>query len=159
MHMSEVVERRRRAIADLIRSRAPSSQEELGALLEQRGFAVTQATISRDLEHLGAVKLRRESGMSYVLGGAFEPFGPSGPGLSRLLADWVSTIECALNLVVIKTPPGSAHLIGAALDQGKLAQVVGTVSGDDTIFVACRGVSEAAELAEHLDALRTGSLQ
>jgi transcriptional regulator of arginine metabolism len=67
-----------------------------------------------------------------------------------VLRDWVRSIDVAANLVVIKTPPGSAHLIGVALDQSDLPEVIGTICGDDTIFVACREAAEAQALAAKL---------
>jgi transcriptional regulator of arginine metabolism len=69
--------------------------------------------------------------------------------LAAVFRDWVRSIEPAANLVVIKTPPGSAHLVGVALDNSDLTEIVGTICGDDTIFVACRG-AEAQALAAKL---------
>lgn len=145
MHMNDLKERRRRAIADLIRSDAPSSQEELAERLGALGFAATQATISRDLEQIGAVKIRRDGHLSYAL-----PEGTAsgaGPHLAAVFRDWVRSIDTAANLVVIKTPPGSAHLLGVALDSSDLPQIVGTICGDDTTFIACRSAGEAEALA------------
>jgi transcriptional regulator of arginine metabolism len=146
--MVDLKERRQRAIADLIRSNALSSQEELAERLGSLGFATTQATISRDLEQIGAVKLRRNGQLSYALpeGARTEP----SPRLSSVFRDWVRSIEPAANLVVIKTPPGSAHLVGVALDNSDLSEVLGTICGDDTIFVACRSGGEAAALSSKL---------
>src|SRR5882757_5504394 len=108
MRMSESKEQRQRAITDLIRSRAPSNQEELAERLAALGYADTQATISRDLGEVGAVKVRRSGQVSYALP---DQVGRSaGPDLAAVFRNWVRTIEDAGNLVVIKTPPGSAHL-------------------------------------------------
>ncbi len=146
MHMNaDLKERRQRAIADLIRANALASQEELAERLAALGYAVTQAAISRDLEQIGAVKVRREGQLSYALPQQFRT--PSTPPLEAVLRQWVSTIDVAMNLVVIKTPPGSAHLIGVALDRSDIPAVVGTICGDDTIFVACRTPADAQELA------------
>ena len=147
--MTDLKERRHRAIAQLIRANALSSQEELADRLGSLGFAATQATISRDLEQIGAVKVRRNGQLSYALPEA-APSAPS-PGLASVFRDWVRSVEPAANLVVIKTPPGSAHLIGVALDNADLAEVVGTICGDDTIFVACRSDAEAGALAARLE--------
>lgn len=153
MRMSDLKERRHRAIADLIRSHALSSQEELAERLGSQGFAVTQATISRDLEQIGAVKIRRDGQLSYALSEiAREVFSPR---LAAVFRDWVRSVEPASNLVVIKTPPGSAHLVGVVLDQSELPEIVGTICGDDTIFVACRSSGEA----EALTAKLAGELQ
>lgn len=143
--MAELKERRQRAIADLIRSSSLASQEELAERLAGEGFAVTQATVSRDLEQIGAVKVRRNGQLSYALPTdvRMEP----NPRLAAVFRDWVRSVEPAANLVVIKTPPGSAHLVGVVLDQSELAEIAGTICGDDTIFIACRGAEEAASLS------------
>jgi transcriptional regulator of arginine metabolism len=143
--MNDLKERRQRAIAELIRSDALSSQEELAERLGALGFAVTQATISRDLEQIGAVKVRRDGQLSYVL--PEQVRAPSAPPVEAMLRQWAASIEIAMNMVVIKTPPGSAHLIGVALDQSEIPAVVGTICGDDTVFVACRSVDDAVQLA------------
>src|SRR3982751_1521220 len=103
MRMTDLKERRRRAIADLIRGNALSSQEELADRLGSLGFAVTQATISRDLEQIGALKVRRGGQLSYALPEATRQ-APS-PRLAAVLRDWAQSIEPAANLVVIRTPP------------------------------------------------------
>lgn len=156
MRMNGLKERRQRAMADLIRSNAVASQEELAERLSGLGFAVTQATISRDLEQIGAVKVRRAGQPSYSLPDRFH--APAGPQVASVLRDFARSIDTAANLVVIRTPPGSAHLVGVALDQSDLAEIVGTICGDDTIFVACRSAAKAAELATRLSA-ETGRLQ
>jgi transcriptional regulator of arginine metabolism len=150
MRMTDLKERRQRAIAELIRSNALSSQEELADRLGSLGFAVTQATISRDVEQIGAVKVRRDGQLSYALPEiAREVFSPR---LTAVFRDWVRSVEPAANLVVIRTPPGSAHLVGVVLDQSELRQIVGTICGDDTIFVACRSSAEARALSSKLGA-------
>jgi transcriptional regulator of arginine metabolism len=152
MHMNPSKEQRQRAIADLIRTAPLSSQEELAERLTRLGFAVTQATISRDIEQIGAFKVRRGGQLSYAL--PDQVHGAAGPALSVLLGEFARSIETAANLVVIKTPPGSAHLIGIALDQSDFPEIVGTICGDDTIFVACASARIAAALATRL---RSGS--
>ena len=156
MRMNDLKERRQRAIAELIRAGVLSSQEELAEQLSALGFAVTQATISRDLERIGAIKVRRDGQLGYALPG--ESQGTAAPRLGTLLRDFARSIEPAANLVVIKTPPGSAHLIGVALDQSSLPEIVGTICGDDTIFAACGSAETAAEVATRLKAAG-GSLQ
>ena len=148
MRMAEAKNQRQRAIADLIRDHALSSQDELAHRLADLGFAVTQATISRDLEQLGAVKVRRGGHLTYALGD--QPAKTPTPRLAAVLRDWARSIEAAASLVVIKTPPGSAHLIGVALDQSDLPHVVGNICGDDTLFIACRSAADAELLAEKL---------
>lgn len=146
--MADLKERRRRAIADLIRSNVLANQEELGECLAAQGFSVTQATISRDLEQIGAVKVRRNGQLSYSLPGEVRA-GPN-PRLAAVFRDWVRSIEPVANLVVIKTPPGSAHLVGVVLDQSELPEIAGTICGDDTIFIACRSAREAEALSSKL---------
>ena len=158
MRMSELKEQRQRAIADLIRSDALASQEELAERLAGLGFAVTQATISRDLDQLGAVKVRRSGQVSYALPDQVLR-GSSGPRLAAVFRDWVRSIEPAGNLLVIKTPPGSAHLVGVVLDQSEIPEIVGTICGDDTIFVACRMAADAKVLAEKLGSTSTFQMQ
>ena len=156
MHMSDLKERRQQAIAELIRAGAPSSQEQLADRLSRLGFSVTQATISRDLEQIGAIKVRRDGQLSYAL--PEQVRDDPGPRLPTLLRDFVRSIDTAANLLVIKTPPGSAHLIGVALDQSDQPEIVGTICGDDTIFVACASPETAAELATQLRSA-SGKLQ
>jgi transcriptional regulator of arginine metabolism len=148
MRMTDLKERRQRTIAELIRSNALSSQEDLADRLGSLGFAATQATISRDLEQLGAVKIRRDGQSSYALPETARN-APS-PRLATVLRDWVQSIEPAGTMVVIRTPPGSAHLVGVALDNSDLSEIAGTICGDDTIFVACRSGAEAAALSSKL---------
>jgi transcriptional regulator of arginine metabolism len=148
MRMTDLKERRHRAIAQLIRSSALSSQDELAERLGSLGFTVTQATISRDLEQLGAVKVRRDGQVSYALPDPIRNDAP--PRIASVFREWVRSVEPAASLVVIKTPPGSAHLIGVALDNSGLAEIAGTICGDDTIFVACRSEVEASALAAKL---------
>lgn len=151
--MSGLKERRQRAITDLIRANTLSSQEELADRLGSLGFAVTQATISRDLEQIGAVKVRREGQLGYALEGSVRD--SDSPRLAAILRDWVRSVQPAATLVVIKTPPGSAHLVGVALDSADLSEIAGTICGDDTVFVACRSADQAEALAARL----SGALQ
>jgi transcriptional regulator of arginine metabolism len=127
-----------RILAELIRAGAFVSQEELTERLKELGFAVTQATVSRDLEQLGAVKLKRGGVLSYALPDQLGAADWSAGRLERILREFVVSIEAAGQLIVIRTPPGSAHLVAAAIDHALLPEIAGTVSGDDTMFVAVR---------------------
>ena len=147
--MSETKLRRQKAIADLIRGNSAPSQDLLVARLAGLGFSATQATISRDLEQLGAMKLRRNGKISYALPAE----APPGLDLASVIGAWARAIEPAGNLVVVRTPSGSAHLVGVALDTAGLADVVGTVCGDDTVFIACRAPRAARALAAELAGL------
>jgi transcriptional regulator of arginine metabolism len=146
--MTELKERRLRTIADLIRKEPLASQEELADRLSSLGYAVTQATVSRDLDRLGAIKVRRDGQLSYAFPGE-APDAPA-PMLTAVLRDWVRSVDAAANLVVIKTPPGSAHLVGVVLDQAAMPEIVGTICGDDTIFAAARSAAEANALTTKL---------
>jgi transcriptional regulator of arginine metabolism len=129
---------RRKALAELIRGEALASQVEATERLRAQGFDVTQATVSRDLDRLGAVKVRRGGAVAYALPDQLGDQDWAGARLGRIFAEWVESVEAAGNLLVLRTPPGSAHLVGLALDQAKLEEVAGTISGDDTLFVALR---------------------
>ncbi len=154
MRMSDLKERRQRAIVDLIRSQTLANQEELADRLGSLGYAVTQATISRDLEQIGAVKVRRAGQLSYALPDQVQ--GAPAPRLAAVFRDWVRSIDIAANLVVVKTPPGSAHLVGVVLDGSDIDEIVGTICGDDTIFVATRSAADATTLAARFEAAMTG---
>jgi transcriptional regulator of arginine metabolism len=130
--------RRQKAIAEIIRSGPVASQEEVTGRLAEQGFAVTQATVSRDLDQLGAIKVKRGGVLSYALPDQMGDSDWAGTRLRRILSDWVISTEAAGNIIVIKTPPGSAHLVGLAIDQARLEEVAGTISGDDTLFLAIR---------------------
>ncbi|MCY7398832.1 MAG: hypothetical protein LH466_08370 [Sphingomonas bacterium] len=147
---------RQRMIADWLRTQRVGSQEEVVARLALAGLAVTQATVSRDLDELGAVKVRREGMIRYLIPDAVEP-GHAAGRLDRLLAEWVDAIIPAGNLLVVRTPPGSANLIASALDAGQLSDIAGTIAGDDTIFVALADGVDAHAAAERLQARRNGT--
>jgi transcriptional regulator of arginine metabolism len=130
--------RRLRALGEVIRAGALASQEEVTERLRALGFAVTQATVSRDLDQLGAVKVKRGGVLSYALPDQIGAADWSSARLERILREWVVSIEAAGPLLIFKTPPGSAHLVASAVDHAQLPEIAGTVSGDDTMFVAVR---------------------
>jgi transcriptional regulator of arginine metabolism len=142
-------DRRRDAVARIIRSRRIGTQEELLEALAGAGFRATQATLSRDLARLGARRVSRpEGGTVYELAD-----GAAGGGLSGLRG-LVADIATNDSLVVIRTHPGSAPAVARAIDLAEIAEVLGTIAGDDTIFVApsagLRPRRLAARLAELL---------
>ncbi len=143
-------------IADWLRAHRVGSQEEVVARLSFAGVTATQATVSRDLDELGAVKVRREGSIRYVMPDEVEP-GYAAAKLDRLLAEWVDAIIPAGNLLVLKTPPGSANLVANALDSAEVADIAGTIAGDDTIFVALADGIDAQAAAERLRARRNGT--
>lgn len=140
---------RQRRIGEWLRDHRVSSQEELVAQLALVGITATQATVSRDLDELGAVKSRRDGAIGYVLPLAVEPAQPAAM-LDRLLADWVTDIVEANGLIVLRTPPGSANLVANALDAAALDGVAGTIAGDDTIFIALGEGTSAGIVAGQL---------
>ena len=144
---------RRKAMADLIRSEAIGSQEEVTARLAGLGFQVTQATVSRDLDQLGAVKVKRGGALSYALPDQLGDSDWAAGQLRRIIGDWVQSSETAGNILVLRTPPGSAHLVGAAIDHARLPEIAGTVSGDDTLFLVIRDGFAAADVKSRIDAL------
>jgi transcriptional regulator of arginine metabolism len=141
---------RQRRIVQLLRRQQVSSQEELARLLRKHGEQVTQATLSRDLEELGAIRMRENGRVVYRL--PEEP--PSGENwLRHMLQEFMLEVEASASLVVIKTPPGGANAVARALDSVKLKDVIGTVAGDDTIMVVCREGVRGQTVARRLRAL------
>ena len=127
--------RRQRRIVQLLRRQPISSQEQLARLLRRHGEQVTQATLSRDLEELGAVRMRENGRVVYRL--PDEP-PPGEERLRHMLQDFMLEVEASGNLVIVKTPPGGANAVARALDNTTVKDVIGTVAGDDTIMVVCR---------------------
>jgi transcriptional regulator of arginine metabolism len=152
--MSQAKQQRQRLIADWLRKHRIGSQEELVARLDLAGVSATQATVSRDLDELGAVRVRGGGSVHYRLPEQLES-GQAGR-LDQLLAEWVTDIIAAGNLVVLKTPPGSANLVANALDAAGLDEVAGTIAGDDTIFVALADGVVSGTFAEGLRRRRAG---
>jgi len=128
---------RQRAIRDLVDQRPIRTQQELAAALRERGFRATQATVSRDVAELGLAKGRRGAARAYVLPARLVEAETSGEDrLRRLLADLPVELREAGLVLVVRTLPGSAHAIAAALDRTRWPEVVGSIAGDDTLFVA-----------------------
>ena len=129
---------RHRAIRDLVSSRAIRTQQELAGALRERGFRTTQATMSRDVAELGLVKAARNGTQAYALPPKLVEADASGEDrLRALLRDLPVEVREAGLMVVVKTLPGSAHAIAAALDRARWPEVAGSIAGDDTVFVAC----------------------
>ncbi|MBV8355665.1 MAG: arginine repressor [Candidatus Eremiobacteraeota bacterium] len=128
---------RQRAILSLIAARPIRSQEELAHLLEQQGYEVTQATVSRDIKELGLMKVPLRNGN----GGQFKYVEPStGPvyasRLHRVVAELLQGVRGSGNLIVLRTPPGSAMMLASAIDGAEWPEILGSIAGDDTVFVA-----------------------
>jgi transcriptional regulator of arginine metabolism len=145
---------RQHRIAQFIEQGSVSSQVQLVEMLAEAGVAATQATVSRDLEDIGAVKVRAAGGESvYAVPELPRDRRAPEDHLRRVLGDWVVEIDSSVNLVVVRTPPGSAHVVASALDRASLDDIVGTVAGDDTIIVVAAERVGGAVLAKRLAAL------
>jgi transcriptional regulator of arginine metabolism len=147
-------------IVSLIRDTSVRAQTDLADLLAADGIQVTQATLSRDLEELGAVKVRAADGSSaYVIpedGAAPLRAAESTPArLQRLLRELLNQADASGNLVVLRTPPGAAQFLASALDRAGLPEVVGTIAGDDTILVVAREPATASSSGAALAARLT----
>jgi transcriptional regulator of arginine metabolism len=128
---------RQRAIRDLVEQRPLRTQQELAAALRERGFRATQATVSRDVAELGLVKVGREGTQAYALPPRLREAETSGEErLRTLLRDLPVEMREAGTLLVLRTLPGSAHPLAAALDRARWPEVAGSVAGDDTVFIA-----------------------
>lgn len=134
------------------------SQSDLQQRLADMGIESTQATLSRDLDELGAVKLRAADGGAgvYVVPEDGTPVrGVSGgtDRVSRLLADLLVSTDASGDMAVLRTPPGAAAYLASALDRARLPGVVGTIAGDDTVFVLARRPLTGADLAQQIEDL------
>lgn len=144
---------RQHRVAGLLAEHPVTSQAALVELLAAQGVMATQATVSRDLDELGAVKVRVAGGDTVyaIPEHAKERIAPEDH-LRRVLGEWVVEVSHSANLVVLRTPPGSAHVVGSAIDRSGLNDVLGTVAGDDTVLVIA---SERAGGARVADKVRT----
>ena len=149
--MSKV--QRQQAIARLIQQHSVTNQPQLVEMLADEGIAATQATVSRDLDDLGAVKVRVPGGATVY---AVPEFAPERVApldqLLRVMGEWVAEVTHSANLVIVRTPPGCAHVVASALDRSGLDGLLGTVAGDDTMLCvateAVGGTQLAADLRE-----------
>jgi transcriptional regulator of arginine metabolism len=147
-------------VVGLLTGRPVRSQQELGVLLAEAGVHVTQATLSRDLGELGAYKIRTDDGgLVYALPAAPERWSrgaAASPQLARRLEELLMSAEAAGSTVVLRTPPGGAHLLASSLDVAELPGGAGTLAGDDTVLLVCRtlegrtGEQVSGALAERL---------
>ncbi len=147
--------RRQEAIVDLARSGTVRSQAEFQQLLRKRGIVVAQPTLSRDLRELGLAKTPRGYLVPQTPQGQVTQFAPAATReakLQRALRSSALSVQAAGSLVVVRTPPAAAHPVARALDEAELAGVVGTIAGDDTVFVATPSDSAARALARRLSA-------
>jgi transcriptional regulator of arginine metabolism len=145
--MSSVTARRAKAIA-LIKAGLIHSQSDLVKQLKKAGFVVTQATASRDLEEIGAVRGRSSSGDS-----VYKISGSDDESISRTMpipSDLIISVESSGNLAVVRTPPGGAQLLASSLDHSGISDIIGTIAGDDTVLVVSRKATGGAQLAREL---------
>lgn len=151
----EVITRdvRRARILEIVRRDRVRSQHELQDLLGEYGIDVNQATLSRDLRDLGLLKGRD----GYEIPGSASPAADdAGLALVAAARTWLSEARAAQSLVVLKTPPGGASPLAIAIDRARLDGVVGTIAGDDTVFLAAAGASDARRIVRELTALKQG---
>jgi transcriptional regulator of arginine metabolism len=145
---------RQHRIAQIIERDKVASQVRLVELLASDGVHATQATVSRDLEELGAVKVRSGNGDAvYAIPELPKERVAPEDHLRRVLGDWAVEVTASLNLVIVRTPPGCAHVVASALDRAGLKDVVGTVAGDDTVLVVADEKVGGARLARKLSGL------
>ena len=146
--------RRQAAIQELVEQEPIRSQEQLRQRLVARGFEVTQATLSRDIKELGLLKSSAE--------GAYQPAGAeSAPvstatavgALGKALSEYLVNAEPVQQLIVLRTGVGQAQMLGLAIDRARLAEVVGTIAGDDTILVITRDARSAQAVVQKLNQL------
>lgn len=141
---------RQHRIARLLEEHQVSNQGQLVELLAADKVAATQATVSRDLEDLGAIKIRVPGGERYAVPALPKEQVAPEDHLRRVLGDWVVEVTVSLNLVVLRTPPGSAHVVASAIDRSGLPGVLGTVAGDDTLLVIAEAEADGDEVAGRL---------
>lgn len=143
-------------ITEMIRDRAVRSQTDLLALLRAEGISATQATLSRDLDELGAVKLRGVDTGAPVYqipeDGGPRPMAGGTARVARLLAELLLSWNASGNLTVLRTPPGAAHFLASALDRAAFDDVAGTIAGDDTILLVAREGVTGADVGHFLAA-------
>ncbi len=153
---------RHQRIVELVTQREVHSQAELAELLAESGLRVTQATLSRDLVELDAIKVRSPSGsLVYAVPAEGGDRRPSAPGetvaathrLARLCGELLVSADASANLVVLRTPPGAAQFLASAFDKAEFPEILGTIAGDDTVLVIGRGASSGEALARRFLAL------
>jgi transcriptional regulator of arginine metabolism len=144
--------RRKTVILELVDREAITSQEQLREKLRERGIEATQATLSRDIRELGLVKR--------AVDGAYRRSGTETPGaggeatLRRAVEEYLRTQETIDQLLVLRTDPGQAQPLAVAIDRARLAEIAGTIGGDDTILVICRSAKDATAIADRFRSMR-----
>ena len=144
---------RQSAILEMVDREAITSQEQLRERLRSRGIEATQATLSRDIRDLGLIK-RAADGAYRRAGNDFAAAGDPEEECRTAVDDYLRRYDVVDQLVVLKTDAGQAQPLAVAIDRAGLAEVVGTIAGDDTILVICRSAPDAAGLSKRLDEWR-----
>ncbi len=144
---------RKKAILDIVTHYEVDTQETLQALLLERGFSVTQATVSRDIREMNLTKVLGEGGSYKYSVPRADRDGGALANLSRYFADSVYGVDRAMNTVVIKCHAGAASAVCARLDNAGYSDIVGTLAGDDTIFVMMRSTEDAEKMLSILEKL------
>jgi transcriptional regulator of arginine metabolism len=144
---------RQATIREIIEAREVGSQEELRKLLRQRGWDVTQATLSRDLRELGVARVSAPEGSRYTLSANAPAGGDGNPVLEAVLPPLFSTVDGVGEMVVIRTVPGGAQPIARAIDAESWPDILGTLAGDDTILLICRSSAARERLVRRIRAL------
>jgi transcriptional regulator of arginine metabolism len=161
-HIPPTKSARQQRIVELLGRHAVRSQSELAALLARAGVSVTQATLSRDLVELDAVKVRLPSGaLVYAVpaeGGDRTPRAAaetlaSEQRLARLVTELMVSVDASANLALLRTPPGAAQFLASAFDRAELADALGTIAGDDTVLVIARSPDGGEAIARRLLAM------
>ena len=147
---------RQALILELLEQNLVSSQMQLSELLKNKGVEITQGTLSRDLDELGAKKIRPDSGRAfYAVGNTEETLAPTTVGtrekLRKMLDDLLVASDHSGNIAVLRTPPGAAAFLASFIDRVSMDEVVGTIAGDDTVFVLARDPLTGKELVDLLN--------
>ena len=147
---------RQALILELLEQNLVSSQMQLPELLKNKGVEITQGTLSRDLDELGAKKIRPDSGRAfYAVGNTEETIAPTTVGtrekLRKMLDDLLVSSDHSGNIAVLRTPPGAAAFLASFIDRVSMDEVVGTIAGDDTVFVLARDPLTGKELVDLLN--------
>lgn len=147
-------QQRQYRIAAYLQEETVNSQAQIVERLAADGIEATQATVSRDLDDLGAIKGRLPGGeVAYVIPELPRDQVTPADHLRKVLRDWMAAVESSHNIVVVSTPPGSAHIVGSAIDRAGWSDVVGTVAGDDTVLVVVSEQASGTEVAAQLQEL------
>ena len=142
---------RQHRIGELIERETISTAAQLVTRLQAEGISATQATVTRDLQELGTIKVRDEHGARRIVAATASKVSHAPlDHLRRMMGEWVVSVESSENLVVVRTPPGCAHVVASALDRSALEGVLGSVAGDDTILVIANEKRGGMSLANEL---------